>query len=219
MKYHSPVLLKECIQGLQIQEGGTYVDVTYGGGGHSAAILEKLGNGKLYVFDQDPDAAHNEIKDERLIFIKANFRHLKRFMKFYNAIPVNGILADLGVSSHQFDVPDRGFSTRFDAPLDMRMDKSGKLSAKEVINDYTEENLKTVFIQYGEIHNAQKRMPVILPKSNIAKWFDTDNGKQDLLLPFDANAMRAHEISKLITARNQNTNVPEVLMPSKNSLF
>jgi len=156
MKYHSPVLLKECIQGLQIQEGGTYVDVTYGGGGHSAAILEKLGNGKLYVFDQDPDAAHNEIKDERLIFIKANFRHLKRFMKFYNAIPVNGILADLGVSSHQFDVPDRGFSTRFEAPLDMRMDKSGKLSAREVINDYTEENLKKVFIQYGEIYNAQK---------------------------------------------------------------
>jgi 16S rRNA (cytosine1402-N4)-methyltransferase len=178
MKYHNPVLLKECIHGLNILEGGTYVDVTFGGGGHSAAILENLEKGKLYVFDQDPDAAKNEIEDDRLVFIKANFRHLKRFMKFYNAIPVNGILADLGVSSHQFDVPDRGFSTRFDALLDMRMDKAGKLSAKEVINNYTEDQLKSIFGNYGEIHNASKLAHAICEARQAGKILTVEQLKQ-----------------------------------------
>ena len=178
MKYHNPVLLKECIDGLNILEDGIYVDVTYGGGGHSAAILEKLKKGKLYVFDQDPDAAMNEIHDEKLVFIKSNFKHLKRFMKFYNAIPVNGILADLGVSSHQFDVPDRGFSTRFDSLLYMSMDKAGKLSAKEVINNYSEEELKNVFSNYGEVHNAAKLAHAICTTRQGGKILTVDQLKQ-----------------------------------------
>lgn len=154
MEYHNPVLLKDCIEGLNIDPTGIYVDVTFGGGGHSREILKNLNSGKLYAFDQDEDAQRNKIEDPRFVLIKQNFRYLKNFLKLYNAIPVNGILADLGVSSHQFDEAERGFSIRQDAKLDMRMDQNAKQTAADVLNTYSEEDLKRVFKLYGEVENA-----------------------------------------------------------------
>ncbi len=155
MEYHNPVLLKESVDGLDIQPDGIYVDVTFGGGGHSREILSRLGpNGKLFAFDQDEDALENAIGDERFTLINENFRFLKRFLRFYNIRQVDGILGDLGVSSHQFDVAERGFSTRFDAGLDMRMSKKNKLDAYKVVNEYDEANLRRVFLDYGELKNA-----------------------------------------------------------------
>lgn len=154
MEYHNPVLLKDCIDGLNINPKGIYVDVTFGGGGHSREILKHLTTGKLYAFDQDEDAVKNKIVDERFVLIRQNFRYLKNFLKMYNALPIDGLLADLGVSSHQFDEADRGFSTRFDTKLDMRMDQGGKLTAADVLNTYTEEDLKRIFKEYGEVENA-----------------------------------------------------------------
>ncbi|HEY0031242.1 MAG TPA: 16S rRNA (cytosine(1402)-N(4))-methyltransferase RsmH [Bacteroidia bacterium] len=154
MEYHNPVLLKECIEGLNINPEGIYVDVTFGGGGHSREILKHLTTGKLYAFDQDEDAVKNKIDDERFVLIKQNFRYLKNFLKMYNALPIDGLLADLGVSSHQFDEADRGFSTRFEAKLDMRMDQNAKLTAADVLNTYSEEELKRIFRLYGEVDNA-----------------------------------------------------------------
>lgn len=149
-------MLEECIDGLNIRPDGTYVDVTFGGGGHSKAIIKKLGkNGRLLAFDQDVDAQQNIIDDERFEFIDQNFRYLKNFSRLHNAIPVDGILADLGVSSYQFDQAERGFSIRFDAELDMRMNQADKLSAKEVINAYNEADLHRIFGIYGEIQNAK----------------------------------------------------------------
>ncbi len=156
MEYHNPVLLKECIDGLNIDPKGIYVDATFGGGGHSREILKHLTTGKLYAFDQDEDAVKNQIRDERFVFIKQNFRYLKNFLKMYNALPVDGLLADLGVSSHQFNEAERGFSTRFEAKLDMRMDQKGKQTAADVLNTYSEEELKRIFKLYGEIDNAGK---------------------------------------------------------------
>ncbi len=156
MQYHDPVLLKECIEGLNINPAGIYVDVTYGGGGHSKEILKHLTTGKLYAFDQDDDAVKNKVADDRLVLIKQNFRYLKNFLKMYNALPVDGLLADLGVSSHQFDQAERGFSTRFDANLDMRMDRNSKVTAADVLNTYSEEDLKRMFKLYGEVDNAGK---------------------------------------------------------------
>ncbi|QQL48614.1 16S rRNA (cytosine(1402)-N(4))-methyltransferase RsmH [Mucilaginibacter ginkgonis] len=154
--YHTPVMLQECIEGLAIKPNGTYVDVTFGGGGHSREILKHLGiNGKLVAFDQDVDAQQNLIDDKRFVFADQNFRYLKNFCRLHGAIPADGILADLGVSSHQFDEADRGFSIRFDAELDMRMNQSGSLTAKEVINAYDEAALHRIFGQYGEIQNAK----------------------------------------------------------------
>lgn len=154
MEYHNPVLLKECIDGLNINPKGIYVDVTFGGGGHSREILKHLTTGKLYAFDQDDDAVKNKITDDRFVLIKQNFRYLKNFLKMYNALPIDGLLADLGVSSHQFDEASRGFSTRFEAKLDMRMDQNGKQTAADVLNNYSEEELKRIFKLYGEIENA-----------------------------------------------------------------
>ncbi len=151
--YHEPVLLEESIQGLNIRAGGTYVDVTYGGGGHSQRILEKLGNGRLVAFDQDEDAVKNLIEDERLIFVRHNFRYLRNFLKYYGIEKVDGILADLGVSSHDFDVAERGFSFRFEGRLDMRMNRAGALDAAKVVNDYDQSKLGEIFREYGEIKN------------------------------------------------------------------
>jgi 16S rRNA (cytosine1402-N4)-methyltransferase len=148
-------MLSECIEGLNIKPNGTYVDVTYGGGGHSRAILEKLDKGRLIAFDQDDDALNNKIDDERLILIHHNFRYLKNFLKYYNAIPVDGILADLGVSSHQFDDSSRGFSMRFPVDLDMRMNRRQKKSAQHVINEYSENELVAILRNYGELQNAK----------------------------------------------------------------
>lgn len=155
MEYHNPVLLHASVDGLNIKPDGIYVDVTFGGGGHSKEILKRLGpNGKLFAFDQDEDALANALPDERFILINENFRFIKRFLRFYGVKSVDGILADLGVSSHQFDVPERGFSTRFDAELDMRMSQKNDLNAYRVVNEYDDVNLKRVFLDYGELKNA-----------------------------------------------------------------
>ena len=155
MEYHNPVLLKETVDGLNINPDGVYVDVTFGGGGHSKEIMKRLGpNGKLFGFDQDEDAFANALLDERFTLIPENFRYIKRFLRFHGVKSVDGILADLGVSSHQFDVPERGFSTRFDADLDMRMSKKNELDAFKVVNEYDEANLKRVFLDYGELKVA-----------------------------------------------------------------
>jgi 16S rRNA (cytosine1402-N4)-methyltransferase len=154
--YHTPVMLAECIEGLEIKPNGTYVDVTFGGGGHSREIMKHLGEkGKLVAFDQDADAQQNMIADDRFIFVDQNFRYLKNFARLHGVIPVDGILADLGVSSYQFDQADRGFSIRFDAELDMRMNQSGDLTAKQVVNTYAEADLHRIFGIYGEIQNAK----------------------------------------------------------------
>lgn len=163
MEYHNPVLLKESVDGLNIKPDGIYVDVTFGGGGHSREILSRLGpNGKLFAFDQDLDALENTIDDERFILINENFRFIKRFLRFHGIKQVDGILADLGVSSHQFDVAERGFSTRFEAELDMRMNQKGELSAYHVINDYDEVALKNVLLQFGELKNGGAMANVIV---------------------------------------------------------
>lgn len=156
MIYHNPVLLKESVDGLSIVPSGIYVDVTYGGGGHSKEILNRLNNqGKLFAFDQDKDAQLNKIDDERLILIPQNFRYIKRYLRFHGVKKVNGILADLGVSSHQFDQADRGFSTRFNGPLDMRMNQEDSNSALEIVNGYSENELSQLLFDFGELRNAK----------------------------------------------------------------
>lgn len=164
MSYHKSVMLHECIEALAIKPEGIYIDVTFGGGGHSKAILEKLSDGKLFSFDQDEDAAKEAAKIEHssFTFIKANFRYLKKYLKLYGIDKVDGILADFGVSSHQFDTGERGFSYRFNGPLDMRMDRNSKLTAEKVINTYPAEQLQTLFIRYGEVTNAKKLAEIII---------------------------------------------------------
>ncbi len=153
--YHKPVLLKESVEGLQIKAKGVYVDVTFGGGGHSREILSQLGpQGKLVAFDQDEDALQNTIDDPRFQLINENFRYIRQFLKFYGIQEVDGILADFGVSSHQLDVPERGFSTRYEAELDMRMSKKNELSAYDVVNSYGYDELRKVFFRYGDLRNA-----------------------------------------------------------------
>lgn len=154
MEYHVPVLLHQSVEGLNIKSEGTYVDVTFGGGGHSRLILEKLQGGQLVAFDQDEQAIKNHPGNDNLLLINSNFRYMRNFLKAHGISSVDGILADLGISSHQIDVAERGFSTRFDGPLDMRMDRQGGLTAEIVINEYDEDRLKEVLYQYGEIKNA-----------------------------------------------------------------
>ena len=154
MEYHQPVLLNETIDGLDINPDGIYVDVTFGGGGHSRAILQKLKNGRLFAFDQDADALSNSIDDERFVLINQNFRYLKKSLRLHSITEVDGVLGDLGVSSHQFDVAERGFSIREDGVLDMRMNQSQPLNAKQVINEYEVEDLARVLRKYGELKNA-----------------------------------------------------------------
>ncbi len=166
--YHIPVMLDECIQGLNIKQDGVYVDVTFGGGGHSKAILNQLGpKGKLIAFDQDQDAIHNIHADERLIFVQHNFRYLKQFLSYLKVVPVDGILADLGISSYQINEASKGFAHRFDAPLDMRMDQNNTLTAAHIVNQYSEKALLHVFNHYGEIKNAYKLVHVILDKRKV----------------------------------------------------
>lgn len=163
MEYHKPVLLTETVQGLNIQPNGVYVDVTFGGGGHAKEILKRLGaEGKLIAFDQDKDALENAIDDTRFLLINENFRNLKRFLRFYGHKEVDGILGDFGVSSHQFDSPERGFSTRFEADLDMRMNRDSALSAYEVINVYAESDLRKILFRYGELKAAAGMARVIV---------------------------------------------------------
>lgn len=177
MEYHNPVLLTETVDGLNIQPNGVYVDVTFGGGGHSKEILARLGErGKLIAFDQDKDALDNSLDDPRFLLINENFRHLKRFLRFHGYKKVDGILGDFGVSSHQFDVAERGFSTRFEADLDMRMNQDSNFSAFDVINKYSEEKLKGVLFQYGELRSAAGMARVIVE----ARQKDTIVSSDDL---------------------------------------
>ncbi len=164
--YHNPVLLKECISGLNIIPNGNYVDVTYGGGGHSKEIIKLLVDGRLIAFDQDLDALKNTIDDERFTLVNHNFQFLKNFLRLHNASQVNGILADLGVSSHQFDIPERGFSTRFDAPLDMRMSQNAPVTAADIVNTNSEEELQRILKNYGEIKNFRCFAKAIIETRN-----------------------------------------------------
>ena len=178
--YHKAVLLNECIKGLAIRSDGAYVDVTFGGGGHSREILRNLREGRLMAFDQDADAIENKPEDERLILVNSNFRYLKNFLQLYKLLPVDGLLADLGISSHQIDAAERGFSTRFDAELDMRMDVKQALSAKSVVNDYSFETLRNIFGLYGELKNAS-RIASLIVDSREHEPIQTTNQLKEVL--------------------------------------
>ena len=181
MMYHIPVLLNECIEGLNIRPEGTYVDVTYGSGGHSRKILEKLTTGRLIAFDHDQDVTRNLIQDERFLFIRQNFRFVKNFLKFNGINTIDGLLADLGISSWQIDQPERGFSTRSEGPLDMRMDQGTGITAGHIINTYTAEELSRIFRQYGEVENAWRLATEILKERALRQITTTGDLKQILL--------------------------------------
>ena len=182
--YHNPVLLKEAVDGLDIKADGVYVDVTFGGGGHSKEILKRLGpKGKLLAFDQDEDALANKLEDERFTLINENFRYVRQFLKFYGIQKVDGILADFGVSSHQFDMAERGFSTRFDADLDMRMSKKSPVSAYDVVNSYSYDDLRRVLFQYGDLRNANAMANTIIENRAMAP-IKTSNQLKEVLQRF-----------------------------------
>lgn len=199
MRYHQPVLLSECIEGLNIKPEGTYVDVTFGGGGHSKEILKKLTRGKLYAFDQDADAAANKINDKRFMLIRQNFRYVRNFLRYHKALPVDGILADLGVSSHQFDTPERGFSTRFEGPLDMRMDTSSPLTASFILNTYSVEQLKEIFLKYGELKEAWK-LAQIIEKNRGEKEIKTSEDIKKLVMPVAPRGKENKFLAKIFQA-------------------
>ncbi len=169
MKYHSPVLLEECINGLSINPDGIYVDATFGGGGHSKLILSKLRSGKLFAFDQDLNSIDNKLNSPKFKLINANFRFIRNFLRMEGVEKIDGILADLGISSHQIDVPSRGFSTRFSGDLDMRMNVNSYLTAKDVVNNYSEENLSNLFFSYGELRNSKKISSAIVDARKSAE--------------------------------------------------
>ena len=170
MSYHNPVLLNESIDALGIKEDGVYVDVTFGGGGHSREIINRLGEkGRLFAFDQDPDALENVIDDERFVLIPENFRYISRFLRFHGVRKVDGVLADLGVSSHQFNEAERGFSIRFDGDLDMRMNQKSKISAQEIINNYSEEKIADILFLYGELRNSRSIAKTIVEERDDNK--------------------------------------------------
>lgn len=192
--YHRPVLLNESVDGLAIKPDGIYVDVTFGGGGHSREILSRLGeSGRLYAFDQDQDALENAIDDPRFTLINQNFRLLKRYLRFYGVSEVDGILGDLGVSSHQFDVAERGFSTRFDGELDMRMNKQGEISAYNVVNDYDVRELRSILSLYGELKNAGAIANAIVKARMDKEIKNTDELKIVL-----AKFLPAHKSAKIL---------------------
>ena len=210
--YHVPVLLKESVDGLDIKPNGIYVDVTFGGGGHSKEILRRLGkNGKLYSFDQDADAERNIIGDERFTFVRSNFRYLKNWMRYYGVEQIDGLLGDLGVSSHHFDDETRGFSFRFDAPLDMRMNKRAGMTAAEILKTYDEEQLSDIFYLYGELKNARKIASAIVKVRNeqpivttgdlikvTEKLFQREREKKEMAKMFQALRIEVnHEMTAL----------------------
>jgi len=171
--YHRPVLLEESLNGLNIQRGGTYIDFTYGGGSHSKAILERLGEGRLIAFDQDPDAEKNMVRDERLLFVRGNFRYVRNYLRYYGIKSIHGALADLGVSSHHFDEAERGFSFRFDSKIDMRMNPEAAKSAMDILNQYPEEDLKTLFSRYGELKNSGRLARAVCSTRRVNKIITT----------------------------------------------
>lgn len=175
-EYHVSVMLRECVDALSIRPNGKYVDLTFGAGGHSKSILEKLDvKGCLFGFDQDDDAAANALDDERFTFVKANFRHVKKFLRLHGVRQVDGILADLGVSSHQLDFPERGFSYRFDAALDMRMNIATKLTAAQILAEYSQESLQDLFSRYGEVRNARTLAKAIVNQRLVSQITTTFN--------------------------------------------
>ena len=199
-EYHVPVLLNESIEALDINPDGIYVDVTFGGGGHSRAILEKLSTrGHLFSFDQDLDAMKNAFQDDIFTFVRSNFMYLKNFLKYYGVEKIDGLLADLGVSSHHFDDEERGFSFRFNAPLDMRMNKSTSVSAADVLNTYPESKLTNIFSLYGELSNAKKIAHTIVQKRNDNPIIDT-NQLLDIVKPYFMREREKKDLAKLFQA-------------------
>ena len=195
--YHVPVLLEQSILGLNIQSAGTYVDVTFGGGGHSKEILKHLDKrGRLLSFDQDADAEKNIINDKRFTFVRSNFRYLQNFLRYYGVEQIDGLLADLGVSSHHFDESERGFSFRADGPLDMRMNQRAGLSATDVVNDYTEEKLANVFYLYGELKNSRKLANTICKAREVQK-LDTINAFLEVIKPLFNKEREKKELAKV----------------------
>ena len=223
--YHVPVLLKESLEGLAIDPMGTYVDLTFGGGGHSRAILACLGpTGRLFAFDQDPEAQQNAIDDERFTLIPQNFRHIKRFLRFYGVKQVDGVLADFGVSSYQFDTAERGFSTRFEAALDMRMNPSSPLSAYEVVNTYDEEALSTLFFRYGELSQSRQIARTIVQQRSEQPIATTGElkqavqrflpkGKENKVLAQLYQAIRIEVNHELAALEEMLLQLPEVVRP------
>lgn len=198
--YHVPVLLNESINGLNIKPDGIYVDVTFGGGGHSREILKHLSaEGHLYGFDQDADAEHNIVDDSRFTFVRSNFRYLKNWMRYYGVEHIDGLLADLGVSSHHFDDETRGFSFRFDAPLDMRMNKRAGKTAAEIVNNYDEESLSRVFYNYGELKNA-RRIAATLVTARATKRIETTDNLIDAVSKLFIREREKKEMAKLFQA-------------------
>jgi 16S rRNA (cytosine1402-N4)-methyltransferase len=200
MKYHNPVLLKESVDALDVKENGVYVDVTFGGGGHSIEILSRLGeHGRLFGFDQDPDALENVMEDARFTLIPENFRYISRFLRFHGVKKIDGVLADLGVSSHQFDEAERGFSTRFDADLDMRMNQRSKISAKEVIASYSEEKLAEILFLYGELRNSRNIAKTIVEKRQEEK-IETSFQLKRVLQKYLPNAVEHKILAQIFQA-------------------
>ena len=198
--YHIPVLLKESVDGLEIKPDGVYVDVTFGGGGHSREILRRLGaEGHLYSFDQDEDAERNIVSDERFTFVRSNFRYLKNWMRYYGIEEIDGLLADLGVSSHHFDDETRGFSFRFDAPLDMRMNKRSGMTAADIVNNYSEEQLSDIFYIYGELKNA-RRIASAIVKARAEKRIETTSDLLQVLGINEDNGLWKKDAAKLFQA-------------------
>ena len=198
--YHIPVMLKQSVDGLNIREGGIYVDVTFGGGGHSREILSRIGdNGRLYSFDQDADAERNIIDDNRFTFVRSNFRYIKNWMRYHGEEHIDGLLADLGVSSHHLDDETRGFSFRFDTPLDMRMNKRAGLNAADVINNYSEEQLADVFYLYGELRQA-RQIASLITKQRGSKRIETTGDLKEAVGKLFAREREKKELAKLFQA-------------------
>lgn len=198
--YHIPALFEECMSGLEIKPDGKYIDVTFGGGGHSRGILQHLGEtGHLYSFDQDEDAQRNIIEDERFTFVYSNFKYLKNFMHYHGVEAVDGILADLGVSFHHFDDEERGFSFRFDAPLDMRMNKQASLTAAEILAGYSEERLAQLFSLYGELRNA-RRIAATIVSTRSKGTIRTTGELLELVSPFINRKQEKKELAQLFQA-------------------
>lgn len=198
--YHVPVLLQESVDGLDIKPDGIYVDVTFGGGGHSREILSRIGkNGHLYSFDQDEDAEKNILNDNRFTFVRSNFRYLRNWMRYYGVDHIDGLLADLGVSSHHFDDETRGFSFRFDAPLDMRMNKRSGMTAAEILNNYDEEQLADIFYIYGELKNARKVASAII-KARSSKAIETTGDLMQITESLFPREREKKETAKLFQA-------------------
>ena len=223
--YHIPVMLEECIEGLNIKSNGIYLDLTYGGGGHSKEIIKHLApEGHLYGFDQDLDAMNGAITNERFTFVRSNFRYIKNWMQYYGVEQVDGILADLGVSSHHLDDGGRGFSFRYDAPLDMRMNRAGKMSAKNILADYTEEQLADVFYYYGELKQS-RRIASAIVKARATEGIETtgrlaeiaspllgyDREKKDLARVFQALRIEVNGEMKVL--RQMLSNATDILAP------